>query len=177
MVLAVGLAMDATAAAWALSLSKASTSGRWTRIFWVATLFGVAQATMPAIGWWLGIAVSSWMQTGAQLLAALVLVAMGLKMLWDARNNDDGESSFSWRRVVVIAVATSIDAWAAGITLPILHAPLWLSVAIIGVVTWVLSGAAGLMARHMGQHHRHRLAVVGGVVLLALGIKFAVTAW
>jgi manganese efflux pump family protein len=172
--LAVGLAMDAVVAAWALSLCSSPLSRKW-RIIGVALMFGGAQTVMPAIGFWVGVAVSSQVQTGTQGIAALVLMAMGAKMLWDSHDASPSlPDRFSWRQVMVAAVATSIDALAAGVTLPMLGAPLGWSIIIIGVITTVLCVIAGGVAMMMGQHHNRRLTQLGGVVLIGLAIHVVV---
>src|SRR5262245_50435705 len=126
--------MDATAAAAARGLQARRVTARDTAL--VALLFGGFQAVMPVFGWflgvWLGPVVAAW----DHWVAFALLAGIGAKTMWDAWGREDAPAAgeaFGARMLVVLAVATSIDAFAVGVTLPILGAPLALSVVTIGV--------------------------------------------
>lgn len=180
--LAVGLAMDATAVASARGVA----ASRVTPIhaLKIALLFGGAQALMPLLAWLIGARVGPWVAAWDHWIAFVLLGGLGAKMLWEARAGDDDEAPredepFAWRVLLVLAVATSIDAFAVGLTLPMIGAPLVLSLVTIGVVTALLSAGglfAGslLRARSLGASLGKRLDVVGGVVLIGLGAKILI---
>ena len=176
--LALGLAMDATAVAAARGLAVPRILPR--HVVLVATLFGGFQALMPLLGWLLGSAIGPTVQAWDHWIAFALLVAIGGKMLWEARGSSSEDSAaptgdpFGWRVMLVLAIATSIDAFAVGITLPMLGAPLLLSLATIGVTTAVLSAAGLYAGRRFGALLGPRLDVVGGLVLIALGVKILV---
>jgi putative Mn2+ efflux pump MntP len=123
--IAVGLAMDATAAAAARGLQARRVTAR--DVATVSLLFGGFQAAMPLGGWllgrWIGTTVAAW----DHWIAFVLLGGIGLKTMWEAVDPDgeraDGDA-FDLRTLVVLAVATSIDAFAVGVTLPMLDAPL-----------------------------------------------------
>ncbi|MET0285547.1 MAG: manganese efflux pump, partial [Polyangiales bacterium] len=92
----------------------------------------------------------------------------------DAAPTAAGRDLFALKVLLVLAIATSIDAFAVGLTLPMLGAPLLPSVLTIGIVTALLSGAGVLLGRRFGSMLGKRLDVFGGVVLIALGLKILV---
>jgi putative Mn2+ efflux pump MntP len=176
LLLAFGLAMDAMAvsAARGLLLSKI----RFKHVALVAGFFGGFQALMPLIGYLLGSRVGPAIQAWNNLIAFVVLSGIGVKMLWEARGGAATEATepdpFGLKVLLLLAIATSIDALAAGFTLQLLGAPLLLSLASIGLTTAVLSGL-GLFAGHrFGAALGRRLDALGGLVLIGLGVKFLV---
>ena len=178
LILALALAMDATAVAAAYGL--AATEVRLRHVLLVGACFGGAQAVMPLLGWavghWVGPMVSRW----DHWLAFALLAGIGAKMLWEARSHTGGERapapgpSYRLRPLLLLSLATSIDAFAAGLTLPLLGAPLAVSVLTIGVTTALLSGAALAVGRRLGARFGRRLDALGGIVLIALGVKILV---
>ena len=173
--LAVGLAVDATAAAAARGLQARRVTAR--DVAAVSLLFGGFQAAMPVCGWafgrWIGPAVEAW----DHWIAFVLLGGIGLKTMWEARANDEERGdggAFDLRTLLVLAVATSIDAFAAGVTLPMMHAPLGLSVATIGLTTAALSAGGLFAGRRFGAAFGRRLEAFGGLVLLLLGSKILI---
>ncbi|HYQ42260.1 MAG TPA: manganese efflux pump MntP family protein [Polyangiaceae bacterium] len=173
--LALGLAMDATAVSAARGLAVPAIRGR--HVLLVAVFFGGFQAVMPLIGWLLGSRIGPLVEAWDHWIAFVLLAFVGGKMIWEARGGEDAseESSsvdhFAFRPMLVLAIATSIDALAVGVTLPMLDAPLLLSVLTIGVVTALLSIAGLFAGRRFGAMLGKRLDFAGGVVLIGLGIK------
>ena len=179
LLLAVGLAMDATAVSAARGLAAAKVGPR--HVFLVAVWFGGFQALMPLIGWAVGTQLGPLVQAWDHWIAFVLLAVIGGKMLWEARGgrSEGAEESvevdlFGPRIMFVLAVATSIDALAVGITLPMLGAPLALSLATIGIATAILSALGLLAGRRFGGVMGKRLEVAGGVVLIGLGIKILI---
>lgn len=173
--LAVGLSMDAMAVAAARGLSVRRI--RLAHVLLIAGFFGGFQAAMPLLGWWLGVSVGPAIAAWDHWVVFVVLGGIGAKMLWEARQPDDAEGrvdehdAFRLRLLLVLAIATSIDALAAGFTLPLLGAPLVLSLATIGITTALLS-ALGLFAGHrFGAALGRRLDAAGGLMLIGLGLK------
>lgn len=183
--LSVGLAMDAMAVSAARGFAAPSLRAR--DVLRVALFFGGFQALMPLCGWFLGSAFGTLVSAWDHWIAFVLLGAIGAKMLWEARpiphearadsptpraaSNDE---LFAPRVLVVLAIATSIDALAAGITLPLLGAPLLVSVVSIGLVTAALSALGIVAGRRFGDVLGRRLDVFGGLVLIALGTKILV---
>lgn len=179
--LALALSMDAMAVAAARGLAS-SPSARVREAVAMGVAFGVAQGVMPVAGWWLGAQVGAALAAWDHWIAFVLLAAIGAKMLHEAfgsaDDDDDAARGLSMGALVVLAVATSIDSFAAGITLPLLGLPLVASVVTIGVVTALLSAGAAWFARALGArfgaHFGKRLEVAGGVVLVLLGVKVLV---
>lgn len=182
--LAFGLAMDATAVAAARGLTIPVIRAR--QVLLVAAFFGGSQALMPVAGWLLGSWMGPFAHAWAHWIAFALLAFLGGKMLLDARQVDAEPTEnatvdpFALGPMFVLAIATSLDAFAVGITLPLLNAPFLLSVAIIGVVTALLSVAGLFAGRRFGALLGKELDVVGGLILIGLGIKILlerVAAW
>ena len=193
--LAVGLAMDATAVSAARGLAAPRLLAR--HVLSVALFFGGFQALMPLFGWLVGSRVGAYVAAWDHWIVFAVFASLGGKMLWEARKGTEpapaavgagpgtgatGEAAsagavnapadlFGVRVMLLLAVATSIDAFAAGVTLPMLEAPVALSLATIGVTTALLSAAGLFAGRRFGAMLGRRLDAVGGIVLLALAVK------
>lgn len=175
--LALGLAMDATAVAAVQGLA-----GRETRRgLRLALLFGGFQAGMAALGWLGGRTLGDTFAAWDHWLAFGLLLLLGAKMLWEARGGDDHDDGLGdkprpqapWRLDLTLAVATSIDALAAGVTLPLV-APPALALVAIGVVTALASLTAYAFAMRLGSRTGARLNALGGVVLIAMGTKILI---
>jgi putative Mn2+ efflux pump MntP len=173
LLLAVGLAMDATAVAAARGLSIPRIELR--HVLLVALLFGGFQAFMPLLGWLIGASVGPLIQAWDHWIIFVLLGAIGGKMLYEARNADSEQPKardpFAFSALLLLAVATSIDALGAGFTLPLLGAPLGLSLVTIGLTTAALSALGLFAGRRFGAILGRRLDVVGGLVLIGLGTK------
>ncbi len=175
LLLAFGLSMDAMAVAAARGLLVRQIRLRDALL--VSGFFGGFQALMPLLGWLLGRRVGPVIAAWDHWVVFVVLGGVGAKMLWEARHANDQQApieereAFRPRVVFALAIATSIDALAAGFTLPLLGAPLFVSLLTIGVTTALLS-SLGLFAGHrFGAALGRRLDVAGGLMLIGLGLK------
>ncbi len=178
LLLAFGLAMDATAVSAARGLATKKLLLR--HVVSVALFFGGFQALMPLVGWLVGHQVGPLVQAWDHWVAFVLLGAIGGKMLWEARAGHEVEVAsqdvdlFGTKVMLTLAVATSIDALAVGVTLPMLNAPFLLSLATIGVTTALLSALGLFAGRRFGSLLGKRLDVVGGLALIGLGTKILV---
>ena len=179
--IAVGLAMDA----FAVSVANGAAARRVKPAFALklAVSFGVFQSLMPFIGWLVGKAGEAIISSVDHWIALILLGFLGIQMLREARKRDDGDETLQedvpWRRVLTLAVATSIDALATGVLLPSAvgadtMARMLLSVGEIGLVTLVLCFFGVYLGRKFGELLRTRAQVVGGIVLIAIGVKIFV---
>ena len=166
--LAFGLAMDATAVSVARGLAAHSPRERVL----LPLLFGGFQSGMAALGWlagrWAGPYIARW----DHWVAFGLLVAIGGKMLVEAWREGAGERAPAPATIALylgLALATSIDAAAAGITLPLVPAAPWLALTLIGGVTAACSAAGYVAGRFVGQRFGTRLAMLGGLVLIGIG--------
>lgn len=176
LVLSLGLAMDATAVAAARGFHAQDLGVR--HLVRVGVLFGGFQGLMPLLGWLLGASVGGAVAAWDHWIAFALLAAIGTKMLWEARSQPDaarpakcGDELFATRVLLVLAVATSIDALAVGFTLPMLGAPMVWSLLSIALVTAGLSSAGALVGRRFGAALGRGFEVVGGLVLIGLGVQ------
>ena len=174
LLIAVGLAMDATAVAAARGF--AANEVRGLEVVSMALLFGLAQALMPTLGWALGASAGPWVSAIDHWIAFGVLGALGVKMLREAAHFEEQTPSrgVGLRVMLGLALATSIDALAVGLTLPLLNAPFALSIVTIGVVTTLLSALGGVLGRRFGSLLGKRLDVFGGLVLILIGCKILI---
>lgn len=178
LLLSLGLAMDATAVAAARGLAARDLRARHALL--VALYFGGFQALMPVVGWLIGRRLGPLVQAWDHWIAFVLLSGIGGKMLWEARGAPDDDAPrddgalFAHRVMVVLAVATSIDALSVGVMLPMLRAPLVTTVVTIGVTTALLSAAGLYAGRRFGAALGKRLDVMGGLVLIGLGVKILV---
>lgn len=173
LLLAVALAMDSMAASATRGLAAERVGT--PEVIRVALVFGGFQALMPVLGWGLGESVGPLVIAWDHWIAFVLLAGIGGRTLWEGLF-PDGEAArdpapLRMRTLVLLGIATSIDALAAGITLPLLDAPFVLSIVTIGLTTALLS-AVGLHAgRHCGARLGRGLDVFGGLVLIGLGTR------
>lgn len=173
LILAVALAMDAVAVA--------ATSGMNARplraggAFRMAFAFGAFQAGMPCLGFAVQSRFTHAVTHYTPWIAFAILVFVGGKMLKEAfAKEEEGKTRgdpFEMRLLLALALATSLDALAVGVTLPFFKLPLWVDVLAIGVITFVLSLAGVYAGRAFGDRFGKRLDAVGGVVLILIGVK------
>ncbi len=174
--LSLGLAMDATAVSAAKGFAVPRV--RLRHVLLVAVFFGSFQALMPFLGWMISERLGPLVRAWDHWIAFFLLAALGANMLREAFGPVRAEASerdrFGFQVMLALAVATSIDALAAGLALPAMGAPLLLSVLTIGLTTAVLSAAGLFAGRRFGLALGSRLDALGGLVLIALGIKILV---
>lgn len=173
--LALGLAMDAFAVA--VTSGSATKKIRFIEAFKLAFLFGLFQGVMPVIGWMIGLNFKNIVSTWDHWIAFVLLGIIGVKMIYDdlKAGEDEGvdESKVSIYQLLLLALATSIDALAVGFGLIILDSIL-LPVVIIGVVTFALS-LAGVYLGHRYKHFGHnKTRIIGGIILIIIGTKILI---
>jgi len=171
--IAVGLAMDATAVAIATSIMLGHVNGR--QVFRFAFHFGLFQAAMPVVGWLAGRGLQAYIESWDHWLAFVLLALIGGKAIVDVfRRDQDGAKVPDPTRglsLIVLSVATSIDALAVGLSLALLQVTIWYPAAVIGVVTAGLTVCGMLLGSRVGQRFGLRVRVIGGVILIGIGLK------
>lgn len=173
--LAVGVSMDA----FAVSIGKGLSAKRasWREALTVGLWFGGFQALMPVIGYYLGISFADLVTKVDHWIAFGLLLMIGGNMIRDALKGEDGkpvDSSFAFRTMLLLAVATSIDALAVGISFAFLGTDLWRSILIIGLTTFVFSAVGLLIGKKVGGRFHAGAQILGGVILIAIGVKILV---
>lgn len=169
--LAVGLSMDAFAVSICKGLSVRNLKLR--HALTVGIYFGGFQAGMPLIGYFLGRQFQSLITSIDHWIAFALLAIIGLNMIRESLEKEAGETddSFSFRTMFLLAVATSIDALAAGITFAFLQVSIILAVSLIGITTFVLSAVGIKIGNVFGTKYKARAEMFGGIVLILLGTK------
>lgn len=172
----VGLSMDAFAVAICKGLCMPKI--RWRDAFLIALFFGGFQALMPLIGWAAGSLFAGYITAIDHWIALGLLAFIGGKMLRDAFREDDEEAAcdtrLDLRELTMLAVATSIDALAVGITFAFLGVDIWAAIAIIGATTFVLSLIGVVVGNQFGSRFEKPATIVGGIVLILLGAKILI---
>jgi putative Mn2+ efflux pump MntP len=175
--LAIAVSLDATAVAIARACHGRVTLRGSLQL---ALAFGLAQALMPAIGAFAGVRLAKTVQAWDHWIAFGVLGLLGVKMIHDAvapsapEDEDEDVATtdlVAWPTLLALSLATSIDALAVGVTLPLVSMPVPMAIALIGLVTFVFSFLGSRLGRMLGEKLGTRLGGVGGLMLLGLGTK------
>lgn len=172
--IAVGLSMDAFAVAMCKGLGMKKLNQKHALI--IALFFGGFQALMPLIGWFLGTQFERYIVSVDHWIAFGLLVYIGGKMLFDAFH-DEGEetvredSALNLKELLLLAIATSIDALAAGITFAVLKTPILPAITFIGITTFVFGLVGVSIGFHFGSRYEKAAQITGGVVLILMGTK------
>ena len=170
--MAFGLAMDAFAVSIASGATYKHLKIRHT--LRIAVFFGGFQALMPLIGALAGLSLKGYIADYDHWVAFAILAAVGGKMICESFKMTSAEKSFNPSNILVLltlSVATSIDALAIGITLSLVVASIATSIIVIGLVTFVLSYIGILIGKNFGHIFENKIEAVGGLVLIALGVK------
>lgn len=172
--IAVSLALDAFAVSVSCGISVPRFGPR--QAVQVGVWFGAFQFIMPLIGWFLGTSVSAYIQAIDHFVAFGLLALIGGQMIVGAVKKGCGEQpegpvDLSPRRLCLLAIATSIDALAVGITFAFLRVDILPAVTLIGVCTFLLSALGVKIGNLFGARYRARAELAGGVVLVLIGLK------
>lgn len=148
--------------------------------FRLSIITAVFQAMMPLIGWFGGNAIGSYMSKLSPVIASSLLFIIGIKMLIEAfkvKEDCDIYDISKGKHLLFVAVATSIDALAAGITIGILNIPIIMSVSIIGIITLVMAFSGVFIGKIVGNFMGKWAEITGGVIIIAIGIQIIVKAF
>ncbi len=175
LLIGVSLSMDA----FAVSICKGLGMKRvnYKHAFVIALFFGVFQALMPTIGWFLGAQLKVLIDPIDHWIAFGLLVLIGGKMLWDAFHDGDEDEvaedapKLDIKELFMLAIATSIDALATGIMFALVQVDIVPTVTLIGCTTFVISFAGVVIGNRFGSKYEKASTIVGGVVLILIGLK------
>ena len=172
----LGLSMDSVAAAISSGSGAARRVG-WLEAVKMAFLFGLFQALMPALGYACGIAFRGWFESLDHWVAFTLLSLIGAKMIYESRRGESGRvqgDPFGTSRLLLLAVATSIDALAVGVSFSLLRISLPVTILVIGLVTFSLCLPAVWLGKRLGMVMAKRAEMLGGLVLIAIGCKILI---
>ena len=171
LLIAVALAMDA----FSVSLTKGFTMPKITKkqILWFAIFFGGFQSLMPSIGYIAGMQLEWIISTFAPWVAFILLALIGTNMIRESFSSDDeGESDkFSFKELTLLAIATSIDALAIGITFAFFEINIITAISIIGLVAFIISAVGVIIGNKFGDKFKGKAEIIGGVILILIGLK------
>ena len=171
--LSVGLAMDAFAVSICKGLSVRELKPKHGLI--AGAYFGGFQALMPLIGWLLGRQFEELIKSVDHWIAFGLLVLIGANMIRESFGDEDEQNaSFSFKAMLPLAIATSIDALAVGVTFAFLEVNIVLAITLIGVITFAISAAGVKIGNVFGTRFKSKAEFAGGVILILLGIKILV---
>ena len=191
--LAIALAMDAFAVAIGLGAKSQKQHHRYVShlAIYAGLYFGIAQGVMPLIGYLLGAALLGWLAAAAPWIGGFILIGLGGKMLYEVffgdgeevvdkalhinsetvSVNDSLKKNINHRTMFTLAIATSIDAMAAGFTLNLLALNAWLACLIIAIITAIFSVFGVYLGKKSGTYLEDKAEALGGFVLILIGLK------
>jgi putative Mn2+ efflux pump MntP len=173
--IAFGLAMDAFAVSIASGMSIKK--DRTKAALLTAVFFGGFQMLMPVIGWAIGLSLQNIITAVDHWIAFGLLTFIGVKMIYEALKNNgknEGEKTLKLHNLLTLAVATSIDALMVGLSFAFLQTSIILPVAVIGIITFTLSFAGFYFGGILGKTFGHRIEILGGLILIAIGVRILV---
>lgn len=148
------------------------------QMFIIALYFGGFQALMPLLGWSVGTKFSTYVSQYAHWIAFVLLAVIGGKMMKESLTDDKcceeserKDKKISQRELILLAVATSIDALAVGISFAFLGVPIIESISIIGTTTFILSIAGVILGNIFGTKYKNKAEFAGGLILVSIGVK------
>lgn len=171
LLLALGLSMDATAVAICKGACYREPDMRVNLV--LALSFGLFQALMPVLGWLVGTQFAQRIMHVDHWLVLALLAGLGIKMIWDALHSEDELvcTPLTFRELMLMSIATSIDALAAGLALAMLNVNILYAASVIGVITVLMSFLGALLGCKAGERYKGKAQMLGGVVLCLIGIK------
>lgn len=171
----VGLAMDA----FAVSICKGLAMRRmnYKKAIIIAAFFGVFQALMPALGYVLGTTFANKIAAIDHWIAFILLALIGENMIKEALSSDDDEcqdDSLRLGDLIMLSIATSIDALAVGITFAFFNVSLLLSVSMIGIITFIICVIGVKVGNVFGEKYKSKAELAGGLILIVMGAKILI---
>ncbi len=168
---AVALSMDAFAVAICKGLKMQKINPKQTAL--IALFFGGFQGLMPLIGYFLGVSFQTYIESVDHWITFVLLGIIGGKMIWESfkKDEDEDDNGFSIKELFVLAIATSIDALAVGVTFAFLKVNIAISVTFIGVITFALSALGVFIGHKFGEKYKSKAEFTGGLILVLIGLK------
>ena len=167
--IAVGLSMDAFAVSVCKGLSLRGLKPKHAAL--VGLYFGGFQALMPVIGWLLGYRFERFITRYDHWIAFVLLTMIGVSMIREAKKAEELNDDLGFRTMLLLAVATSIDALAVGITFAFLSVRIVPAACLIGVTTFLLSAVGVYIGHIFGLKYKAKAELAGGIILIGIGLK------
>ncbi len=171
--IAISLAMDAFTVSIAKGISLKEVKSK--QAVKVALFFGGFQALMPFIGWFCGQSFEKYINAFSHWIALILLCAIGGKMLYESFQDDEDEEDevdpLNTKSLTILAIATSIDALAVGVTFAFLDVNILWAITLIGGITFVISYFGVILGNKVGKYLKNYAEIVGGIILIIIGIS------
>lgn len=171
--IAVGLSMDALAVSVANGIMIKKLQVR--HAFRIAFSFGFFQAIMPLIGWAAGITFSTYIKAIDHWVAFGLLILVGGRMIWESisasRKDEAVRNCLHFPTLLVLSIATSIDALAVGVSFAFLDMVIWFPILLIGMITFVICFMGVILGNKLGPLLGNKLGIIGGIVLIGIGFE------
>ncbi len=170
-VIGVGLAMDALAVSICKGLSMKNLN--WKHAIIIASYFGIFQALMPILGYLLGSTFNSFVESVDHWITFGLLTIIGINMIKDSFDdeNEKRNDNIDVKTMLLLAIATSIDALAVGITFAFYNVNLTVAISIIGIITFLLSFLGVELGKKFGDKFQNKAEKMGGCILIIIGLK------
>lgn len=171
--IAVGLSMDA----FSVSICKGLTTQRfsWRTALTCGLWFGSFQALMPVVGYFLGAQFQEMIETYDHWIAFGLLFLIGTNMIreavWGKKEKDENNGSLDLKTMFLLAIATSIDALAIGVSFACIQVKIWIAISIIGVITFLFSILGVKIGNVFGSKYEKSAEIIGGIILILIGLK------
>ena len=173
LLIAVGLSMDA----FSVSICKGLTTQRfsWRTALACGLWFGSFQALMPVVGYFLGAQFQEMIETYAHWIAFGLLFLIGTNMIreavWGNKEKDENNGFLDFKTMFLLAIATSIDALAIGVSFACIQVNIWIAISIIGVITFLFSILGVKIGNVFGSKYEKSAEIIGGIILILIGLK------
>lgn len=169
--ISIGLAMDAFAVSICKGISLKSMN--WKKAGIIGLYFGGFQALMPLIGYLLGTGFESIVTSIDYIIAFVLLVFLGVNMIKEAYSDEEEKTDddVGFKTMIVLAIATSIDALAVGVTFAFLKVNILIAISLIGIITFIMSIFGAKIGNKFGDKYEKKAMIMGGIILILLGTK------
>ncbi|MCQ2978778.1 MAG: manganese efflux pump MntP family protein [Clostridia bacterium] len=165
----VSLAMDAFSVSICKGLATKKMS--YKNAFLCGLYFGIFQALMPLIGYLLGSTFESLITSFDHWICFILLFIIGLNMIRESFSKEEANDDMSFKTMLLLAIATSIDALAVGVTFSFLNVNIIKAIIIIGAITFVLSFVGVMIGNAFGSKYENKAKLAGGIILILMGVK------
>jgi len=174
-ILAVGLGVDAFSVA--IGIGATNDKKSWAPVLRLAVAFGIFQFVMPIIGWLAGQTVVEIIASFDHWIAFVLLALVGGKMIWEGFEKESDEEKADQTRgwpLLLLSIATSIDALAVGFSFSVLKNPILFPAVIIGIVSFVMTTVGMIFGKVLARLFGKKVEIFGGLVLIAIGVKILI---
>jgi len=173
--LAIGLGVDAFSVA--IGIGAANDKKSWAPVLRLAAAFGLFQFVMPIIGWLAGLTVVEIIASFDHWIAFALLALVGGKMIWEGFEKESDEEKADQTRgwpLLLLSIATSIDALAVGFSFSVLKNPILFPAVIIGIVCFIMTIIGMIFGKALAKLFGKKVEIFGGLVLIAIGVKILI---